>query len=243
MKILDKIREKTISPSSFSPITLAFLGDSVTHGCFELIDYGEGRVDCVYDQENVYHNLLRKKINTVFPNCPATIINAGISGDTATGGAERVQRDIIAYQPDIAVVCYGLNDVHQRDIEVYKKSLESIFVQLKNAGIETVFMTPNMMCTRDGMEQITVEWIVNTAKQCSELQKENGLMDRYMDAAREVSKKENVILCDCYSDWKKLHYNGADVTCLLSNFINHPTRKMHELFAERLFECIFLNQA
>ena len=68
-------------------------------------------------------------MNTVFPNCPATIINAGISGDTATGGAERLQRDIIDYQPDIAVVCYGLNDVHQRDIEVYKKSLKSIFVQ------------------------------------------------------------------------------------------------------------------
>lgn len=238
MKIMDKLKKKTQSPISYSPVTIAFLGDSVTHGCFEVIDRGNDMVDCVYDVENVYHNRLRKKLNTLFPNCPISVINAGISGDTAAGGAERVQRDVIAYRPDLVVVCYGLNDVTRKDMELYKNSLHSIFCQLNESGIETIFMTPNMMCTRGGLAEIPVDWLVKMADDCAEIQQNGGLMDQFMDTARTVCKENNIIICDCYADWKHLEQYGADITFLLSNHINHPTREMHELFASRLFELI-----
>lgn len=241
MKIIDKLIEKSKMPSLTSPITIAFLGDSVTHGCFEIIDLGNGNIDCVYDSENVYHNRLRKKINSVFPNCSVSVINAGISGDTAVGGAERVQRDVIEFGPDLAVVCFGLNDATKKDVNLYKNSLKKIFNSLKDANIETIFMTPNMMCTHGGMIQSTIKWLKEMAENCASIQEENGIMDEFMDAAREVCNQEGIIICDCYSDWKKLQSYGADITCLLSNHINHPTREMHELFADRLFECIFLN--
>lgn len=68
MVILEKIRVKSKNPAEDSPIKIAFLGDSVTHGCFEIIDKGDGRIDCVYDHEAVYHNRLKQKIEKVFPN-------------------------------------------------------------------------------------------------------------------------------------------------------------------------------
>lgn len=43
---------------------------------------------------------------------------------------------------------------------------------------------------------------------------------------------------DCYKKWKKLS-ETQDITYLLANRINHPTKEMHELFAQSLFEMIF----
>ena len=57
-----------------------------------------------------------------------------------------------------------------------------------------------------------------------------------MDAAREVAKKYNVPVCDCYAKWKTMHAAGVNVTELLANKINHPTREMNWLFAVSLME-------
>jgi len=241
MRILKKIQEKVQNPAGMAPLKIAFLGDSVTHGCFEVIDKGEGRIDCIYDHAAVYHHQLKMKIERVFPNCPVTIINAGISGGNAAQGAQRVQRDIVDVKPDLAVICFGLNDAlaGADGLSVYQNALLSIFRQLHHADIDAVFMTPNMMCTYP-CPQLETEWLQQTARRCATIQTEDG-MDSYMQCAKDLCKQEKVLLCDCYSDWKRLQQIGADVTYLLSNYINHPTREMHGLFAERLFSSLFLS--
>lgn len=239
---LNKVREKTENPSCDSPLKLAFLGDSVTHGCFEIIEKGKDRFDCAYDHEAVYHSRLKRMIEQVFPNCPVGIINAGISGGNAQQGAERVARDVISARLDLAVVCFGLNDAFSGEtgLPAYRQALSSIFRQLREAGIETVFMTPNMMCT-DVCPGLAADWLVKTAESCVKIQT-GGTMDSYMQEAAEVCRQENVRLCDCYADWKRLYSLGADITWLLSNHINHPTREMHMLFAQKLFSAIFLSE-
>jgi len=54
--------------------------------------------------------------------------------------------------------------------------------------------------------------------------------------AKRICAEYAVPVCDCYSKWKKLYEMGVDITKLLSNSINHPTRQMHMLFANSLFE-------
>jgi lysophospholipase L1-like esterase len=75
------------------------------------------------------------------------IINSGISGDSAIGGAERLERDVLAYNPDLCVVSYGLNDSGRGEegIEIYKERLESIFSRLADKGIEIIFLSENSM--------------------------------------------------------------------------------------------------
>ena len=46
-----------------------------------------------------------------------------------------------------------------------------------------------------------------------------------------------VSVCDCYGYWKELS-KTEDVTQLLANRINHPTKEMHKLFADMLYEVI-----
>ena len=57
----------------------------------------------------------------------------------------------------------------------------------------------------------------------------------------QLAKDMGVTVCDCYSQWKRLSQT-QDITHLLVNRINHPTREMHELFAQMLFDTIFSNE-
>ena len=235
MKIVDKIRIKAKHAIDAAPVKIAILGDSVSHGCFETYLGGGG----VYDHAAVYHSQLKARMEAVFPSCPVAIINAAIGGTTAARSVERVERDVISAQPDLTIVCFGLND-SGGDIDVYANSLRAIFAKLRAADIDTIFMTPNMMCTRTISMIAGDPYLGGAAEVCSKRQNE-GVMDAFMDKAREVCAECGVPVCDCYADWKRLAEMGADVTSMLANFVNHPTREMHRLFADRLFDMIFLN--
>lgn len=219
------------NPHSGAPV-IAFLGDSVTHGAFECTKGGSG---CIFDFAAVYHNRLRLMIAQRYDWIPVSIINAGVSGDCAAGGLQRLERDVISHRPDLCVVCYGLNDVNG-ELQAYTDALREIFKRLADAGIETLFMTPNMLNTRVGdnvIDEFTVYAEVTAGMQ------NGGKMDAFMQAARDVAFECGVTVADGYSLWKQMQANGMDTTELLANGINHPCREMHGMFAELLYETIF----
>ena len=139
------------------------------------------------------------------------------------------------------VVCFGLNDASQgvEGIEKYKNALAQIFAKVKETDTEIIFMTPNMVNTYTS--SLVPEGLCkDVAEMMSQIQNQ-GIMDLYMDAAREVCAEYGVKLCDCYGKWKLLAEKGVDTIALLSNHINHPTREMSWLFAGSLVECMFQN--
>lgn len=236
MKVMNLIRNKAVDNENCRGVTIAFLGDSVTQGCFEVYSKKDGTVGTIFEREYTYHNNLSKIMGKLYPTVPVNIINAGINGDSAPHGLERLESDVLRHNPDLVVVCYGLNDVHEGKEKIYKfeEALRGILTKLKEKGVETIFMTPNMMNT-DISIHIQEDHIRNIAAITADLQN-GGCMDAYIDAARAVCKDLEITVCDCYAKWKKLYENGADITELLSNKINHPTREMNWLFAVSLLE-------
>ena len=169
---------------------------------------------------------------------PVKIINAGISGGNAVHGLERLERDVLRHQPDLTVVCFGLNDSGNgvEGISKYMDALEGIFAKLKEAGSEIIFMTPNMMNTYVSVS-LTDVYIREVAERIGQTQLD-GTLDKYLEAAIAVCEKCGVKVCDCYAKWKRLQKNGVDTTSLLANYINHPTREMNWLFAVSLIDAI-----
>ena len=212
---------------------IAFLGDSVTQGCFE-IWRENGRIRTVFDSGEAYSEKVKKILATLYPQAPVAVVNVGVNGDSAPSGARRFERDVISVHPDLLVVCYGLNDCDKEmeGLAEYKSGLKSIFTQAKEAGIETIFMTPNMMNTYTDKRRLEESFYA--LGDLVARRQLDGLFDAYMEAAREVCKEENIQICDCYAIWKQMYASGVDVTALLSNCINHPTREMHYLFAWEL---------
>lgn len=234
MKIIEKFRRKVQDHFHNEGVTIAFLGDSVTQGCFEIYKKENNQIETVFDKRGSYEHHLFDLLCTLYPEATVNIINAGISGDQATRGAVRVERDVLRHQPDLTVVCYGLNDCSTKDgsIEKYTAALRSIFEQIKATDSELIFMTPNMMNTKISPTLCDPDFI-KVATDCAKKQNE-GYFDAHIDAARALCREMNVPVCDCYAIWKTMHACGVNTTELLANKINHPTREMNRLFAYEL---------
>ncbi len=239
MKIIEKIRQKQDNMLGSPAPTIAFLGDSVTHGCFEVYNTSENSIETVYDPAHAYHKYVKDIFAKLYPSVQLNIINAGISGGNAEGGAARVERDVLRFSPDLTVVCFGLNDC-KRAPELkgkYCENLKVIFEKLLDSGSEVIFMTPNMMDTRIvyGLYTGSLDAIAKQAKMIEE----NGILESMLNDAKELAVSMGVTVCDCYSKWRKLNDCGVDTTALLANKINHPDRDMNWLFAISLVETMF----
>lgn len=210
---------------------IVFFGDSVTEGCFEIFANPNGGIDGVKDIAACYVNLLSNRLKEHFPNTEFDIVNAGVGGNTSADGLARIEKDVINKKPDIAVVCFGLNDVGLPSVEEYRNNMCEIFGRLKAFGIKTVFMTPNMINTY--VHHLNLEILNKMAKNCAQLQND-GTMDLFIQTGRECAEENGAVVCDAYAVWKKLGEYGVNTTELLCNYINHPIRPMHRLFADLL---------
>ena len=139
----------------------------------------------------------------------------------------------------MTIVCFGLNDCNQgvNGLAQYKLSLENIFKTLLENGSEVIFMTANMMNTEVSCH-IKDEKIEEIAKGTAILQN-NGILETYFNEAKIIAEKYGIKVCDVYKKWKAMNACGVDTTNLLSNYINHPNRQLHWLFAYSLVECMF----
>ena len=223
MNIKEKIMLDKDGLYEYGPINIVIFGDSVSHGS----------VNGYIDYESVYWNRLKKKMNLFRDYIPVNMINASIGGTTARRSLARLERQVLIHEPDLVIISFGLNDVNG-SLEEYIASLEEIFSKCLFAGVDVIFMTPNMLNTR--VADDTPEEYRNYAIKTAAMQN-NGRMDEYMAAAVETAKKMGVAVCDCYSRWKEIS-DKQDVTMLLANRINHPIPEMHQLFADALYEMI-----
>ena len=242
MKVIEKLALKESKLMSEEIPTIAFLGDSVTQGCFEIYIDKNDKVETVFDYEHAYHKYLRDMLALFYPKSPVNIINAGASGGSAEQGLKRLKRDVIRYNPDLVVVSFGLNDAcneSDSSLETYKESLKKIFAEIKKSGSDVIFMTANMMNTYV-VSKIKKSRFEDIAKFCMEVEN-SGRLKQFFDAGIEVANEMDVPVCDVYSKWRKMAECGVDTTKLLSNDINHPTREMNWLFAHSLVETMFNN--
>ena len=60
MKIMNRIHEKANDNANKPGVTIAFLGDSVTQGCFELYKKSDGSIETVFDKTYAYHTYLNR---------------------------------------------------------------------------------------------------------------------------------------------------------------------------------------
>lgn len=231
MEVMKKIACKSTNIHEADPITIAFLGDSITQGCFEMVETPDGKFRGVCDQEYGYQNKVKKILMELFPSVPVTTVNAGIGGGGAPHGYERLERDVLRFNPDLVVVCFGLNDCMAGIdcLDEYIGALKGIFSKLQSAGIESIFMTPNMMATEAGGFFSAPE-LQKTAEEISKVQN-NGVLELFLLSACDLCKNMNVPVCDCYDVWKRMNKCGVNTNRLLANHLNHPTRNMHWLFA------------
>lgn len=112
------VNEKNKSSSKAAPI-LVCLGNSLTAG--------NGAVTPgLDDKSKSYPAFLQRKLKI-------PVINAGVSGNTASQGLARVNSEVLPHNPDIVIIELGANDIFQAiPIRVTQENLQEIITRLDN---------------------------------------------------------------------------------------------------------------
>ncbi len=239
MQIIEKIKAKQADINAAPPVTVAFIGDSVTQGCFECYPIGENGLGTVFDSEHSIARHLEKQLRLLYPTVQINFINSGINGDNAKNGLARFERDISPFSPDLVVVGFALNDSGdgEEGIPAFTESLKGIFAKVKALGAECIYLTPNMMNTDVSVHHPN-EMFRKLAVEFAERQN-GGLLDHYAAAGKTAAEECDVTVCDMYAKWKAMQSGGVNITELLANKFNHPLRELNAMTAYTIAEAMF----
>lgn len=246
MRMMEKLAARAENAGACAPVLIAFIGDSVTHGCFEVaMDQVHDCIGVVYAPDEGYPYRLKRRLDAMYPAAAVSILNAGVSGARAVDGAQRLERDVLSRKPDLVVIAFALNDSMNADVEgglsQYRAAMEDMIVRVQQSGAECIVQTPNFMCSYVPTA-IPEPELREIAAKTVKVQTE-GVLAAYVQAAREVAAAHDVPVADAYRLWEQMARNGIDTTALLSNHINHPTREAHDLFVKALLDVmLFQNE-
>jgi lysophospholipase L1-like esterase len=98
-------------------------------------------------QQQLYTRYLQQYVYGRYPELKVRFYNAGWSGDRATGAVTRLQRDVLALNPTVVTLFFGMNDGRYRPIEdatahEYRTKMDQLIQTLKAEGVRVIVMTP-----------------------------------------------------------------------------------------------------
>jgi lysophospholipase L1-like esterase len=113
---------------------IVFLGDSIT-------------------EQYQYSTYIELYLTTRFPTWDLTFLNAGIGGDTATGGARRFASHVLAEKPTAVTIDFGMNDggygkFDEKRNERFVKNTEAMLEAAKKAKVRVALISPNAVDRR-----------------------------------------------------------------------------------------------
>lgn len=188
------------------PLRVVCFGDSVTG-----VYYHTG-------SRRAYTDMLGIALRQAVPAAQVELFNAGISGHTTVNALARLDRDVLAHQPDLVTVMFGLNDMTRVPLDEYRANLGQIVARCRAAGSEVVLATPNN--------------VVTTGDRPTEK------LIQYCDAVRDVGRELNVPVCDVYRELEAARAHDAfDWRLLMSDAI-HPNMDGHKRMAAALAQTI-----
>lgn len=207
------------------PVTIVTFGDSTTATRGPLV---------------VYSMILQKELPQ--QGLPVKVINAGIGGNTTQNAIARFEKDVLAKQPDLVVIQFGINDsavdvwkdppatksrVSQKQ---YEANLRSLIDRLQKQQIKVILMTPN-----------SLRWIPRIKKLYGKPPYDpddplgfNLYLKSYAQAVREIAKEKQVPLVDIYAAFEKYaEKEGQSAQDLLLDGI-HPNTAGQQMVADLL---------
>jgi len=134
-KLLNKLKNK-------KKVTIVALGDSITERTF----HTKGHMN--------WFDLLSEAIFETYGNGIYTTINSGKCGDTSERAINRLDMDVLRFNPDLVIISLGMNDAGwgKAGIKKFRKNIIEIINRIKsNNNSEILIRTPNPVVTVNGL--------------------------------------------------------------------------------------------
>jgi lysophospholipase L1-like esterase len=216
-----------VTPMTAEPLTIVAFGDSTT--AHRDVDGAALRV---------YADILQESL----PQCgiPVSVLNAGVGGNDTNQARGRFETDVLAHDPDLVVIQFGLNDScidvwdgkdkPRLTREAYIENLRYFVETLRARGCDVILMTPNPMRWTDpllklygkGPFDVNDPWGFNLTNR------------EYAQGVRDVAKELKVPLVDVYRNFHSYDGVGGKSTDDLLLDGMHPNHVGHALIADWL---------
>lgn len=188
------------------PVRIVCLGDSITG-----VYYHTGGV-------RAYPEMLEIALRKAFPHARVTVRNAGISGDTTKGGLARLDRDVLAHNPHLVTVMFGMNDMARIPLADFRRNLREIIARCRKAGAEV------LLCTQNS--------VVDTPA------RPGGKLEVFTQAIRDMGSEESLSVVDCHAIYEAVRARDDQEWSLLLSDAIHPNMDGHKLFASAIAQVI-----
>ena len=195
---------------------IAFYGDSIT-------------------AQRFYTRFVEDLFLTRYPHLHVTFFNAGVPGDTVSGGytgdtSTRLNRDLFPHRPTVVTIMLGMNDgyympFNQKYLDIYedgyRKLLGSIQATLPAARITLISPTP--------YDEVTHE---------TEFPRYNQVITRHAAFVRELAATSHLGFSDFFAVITNLTHTGMETNPSLAALLVpdriHPSEAAHWVMAAAL---------
>jgi lysophospholipase L1-like esterase len=175
---------------------------------------------------------------------PVRIINAGAGSNTTAVARERFEEDVLAHEPDVAIIQFGINDSAvdvwkdatepRLPIEEYEANLQHFTEALQAQGARVILMTPNPLRWNEKLLGLYGEPPYDP----EDPDGFNAFLRDYAQRVRDVADRTGAALVDSFAAFQA---HGAVEGQLVDDLLldgMHPNSAGHALEAEMLLDVI-----
>jgi len=205
------------------PLTIVAFGDSTTAP--------RATIRKVYAQR-VQEELNRRGV-------AAEVVNAGVGGNTTAQARRRFEKDVLAKQPDLVIIQFGINDSvvdvwrkppatrSRVPVDRYETNLRYFIHTLRSRGAKVILMTPNPL-------RWTKKLKTMYGKPPYDPRDPNGFnvtLTPYAEVVRKVAREAGVALIDVFAEFTAYGRVGNQTVDDLLLDGMHPNDKGHAIIA------------
>lgn len=203
------------------PITIVFMGDSITEG--QYVHHSQRWTERVTRE-------IRTFASDLIDTDQLHFFNRGISGETTRQGLERFPRDVQVLQPNVMTLQFGLNDCNCWDTDrglprvseaAYRANLLEMIARARAFGAAHIILSTNHPTLR------------HRKLICGQTLEERRV--QYNEIVREVAKEANVILCDIEMAFANVDRDQLSTMLLSEPDVLHLSQLGHEKYASAIF--------
>lgn len=177
--------------------TLVFFGDSITQA-------GDEKPDG-------YINLIRQDLTSKHPDLNVNVVGAGIGGHKVPDLLARLDRDVLAHEPDVVVIYIGINDVWHwfkfdpigTEKDVFESGLNELIDKLEAKKVKAILCTPSVIGEKtDGSQE------------------SDEMLKEYANISRGITFERGLTSCDlnkAFNDHLKVYNPENNESGILTN--------------------------
>ena len=148
--------------------------------------------DSITEQRN-YSAVIEDYLLMCQPRQDLQAAQFGWSGETTWGFKTRIKTDVLWFKPDVATICYGMNDggyqsLDPQRLKEYVDSTKDIVRQLKVAGVRTIVLVGPGPVDTDAFNRPGIS-----------PQEYNKTLAALNDAAGDLAREQNLAFADLHA--------------------------------------------